>query len=158
MELGQQFQGRLTNRRTAHIFDMDGTLADVSGIRHLVMGNERDFHEFHEQSVNAPPHQHVVEMARKAKEAGHDVLVVTARSARYRPHTAMWLAQNNVPSDALYMRADNDSRPDYEVKKDILHRINKTWDVVHAVDDNPSVIKLWHENNIPTTTIPGWQG
>lgn len=136
---------------------MDGTLADVSGIRHLVTGQKRDFHAFHEQSVDAPPHPHVVKMAHDAKSAGHDVIVVTARSARFRPHTAMWLAQNGVPSDAMYMRAENDQRPDYEVKKDILGRIAKSWDVVHAVDDNPSVLKLWHENRISTTKVPGWE-
>jgi len=56
------------------------------------------------------------------------------------------------------MRADNDNRPDYEAKKDILNKINELWEVTHAVDDNPHVIKLWEENNIPTTKIGTWDG
>ncbi len=152
-----EFQGgRVTERRTAHIFDVDGTLADVSSIRHHVAGPKKDFNKFHEESVNVPPHPHVVEMARAAKAAGHDVIVVTARDAKWRNHTAMWLAQHDIPSDAMYMRTSGDSRPDYEVKKDILDKISKTHDVVHAVDDNPNVIKLWNENKIPTTVVPGW--
>lgn len=159
--LGRQF-GQQTQRPTAVIFDMDGTLADVSSIRHLVAGGpqnnySKNFTAFHEQSVNVPPHHEVVAMAHQAKKAGHAVLIVTARGARFRPHTAMWLAQNNVPSDAMYMRADNDHRPDYEVKRDIHDRISKSWDVVHAVDDNPNVLRLWREKNIPTTRIPGWE-
>jgi hypothetical protein len=136
---------------------MDGTLADVSGIRHLVEGpGKKDFNKFHEESVNVPPHEHVVDMARRAHSDGHKILVVTARSTEYRPHTAFWLAHNGVPSDAMYMRRKGDQRPDYEVKKDILNRINSQYQVVHAVDDNPNVLKLWEENGIPTTRVPGW--
>ena len=149
--------GRQTTRRTAHIFDVDGTLADVSEIRHHVIGRNKNFNAFHEQSVDVPPIPHVVQMAHDAKAAGHDVIVVTARKAKYRPHTAMWLAQNNIPSDAMFMRANDDNRPDYEVKKDIYGKISKSWDVKHAVDDNPNVLRLWHEHNIPTTRVEGWQ-
>jgi hypothetical protein len=53
---------------------------------------------------------------------------------------------------------DEDNRPDYEVKKDILNSINKLWDVEHAVDDNPHVIRLWEESGIPTTKIGTWDG
>ena len=137
---------------------MDGTLADVSGIRHYVTGPHRDFKSFHEESVNVPPHDDVVNMAKKASEDGHKVLIVTARTTDYRPHTAMWLAQNGVPSDAMYMRRSGDTRPDYEVKSDILNRIKSQYNVVHAVDDNPNVLRLWEENGIPTTKVPGWEG
>lgn len=154
--------GRVSNPRSAVIFDMDGTLADVSGIRHHVEGgpennHKKDFETFHAESVNSPANDHVVNHAQMAKMLGHDVIVVTARDAKWRNHTAMWLAQNRVPSDAMYMRAAGDRRPDYEVKKDILGRISKSWNVVHAVDDNPNVLKLWQENDIPTTKIEGWK-
>jgi hypothetical protein len=56
------------------------------------------------------------------------------------------------------MRKDGDFRKDYEVKDDILYRINKQWDVMHAFDDNPSVIELWEKNGIPTTKIGDWDG
>lgn len=161
MGRNSEFEGAITNRPKAVIFDMDGTLADVSGLRHYVQGGpgnnyKKDFDSFHSESAAAPPNQDVVNMARQFDQSGHKVVVVTARSARYRPHTAFWLADNHVPSDAMYMRPDGDHRPDYEVKKDILGRINRSYDVVHAVDDNPNVLKLWHEHGIPTTRVPGW--
>jgi FMN phosphatase YigB (HAD superfamily) len=142
--------------KTAFIIDVDGTLADVREIRHLVMGRVKNFDKFHAESVNVPAHLHVIDMARKAKEAGHDVLIVTARNSKYRHQTAFWLALNGVPSDALFMRKDGDFRKDYFVKKDILEVIKQSWNVVHAIDDNPAIIKLWEENNIPTTIIEGW--
>lgn len=148
--------------RDAVIFDMDGTLADVSGIRHLVVPapgeRHKDFNAFHEASVNVPAHDWVADAARAFEEAGTDVLVVTARKAKWRNHTAFWLALNGVPSTALFMRADNDHRPDREVKQDILNRIrNEGWDVLHAFDDNPKVIAVWEANGIDTTVVPGWE-
>lgn len=140
----------------AEIFDMDGTICDVRGIRHLVRGRVKDFHKFHLESASCPPNVEVVEKAKEAKREGRAVLIVTARSTKYRNVTAMWLALHDVPSDALYMRKSGDSREDTLVKWDILASIRRRWNPVHAYDDNPSVVALWRLEGIPTTVIPGW--
>jgi beta-phosphoglucomutase-like phosphatase (HAD superfamily) len=148
-------------KRNAIIFDMDGTLADVSGIRHWVIPTAqrrwKAFDKFHEESVNVPANEWVVDLAREWDARGVDVVVVTARRALWRHHTAWWLALHGVPSAALFMRGVDDGRRDYLVKRDILARITQTWNVVHAVDDNPSVLDLWREAGIPTTVVPGWE-
>lgn len=143
-------------KRKARIFDVDGTLCNVESIRHFVAGERRDFDAFHLESVNCPPNPHVVEAAQRSLAEGIAPLIVTARQAKYRNVTAFWLAMHNVPSDALYMRATGDMRPDYEVKRDILARIRTRYDVIEAWDDNPSVIQLWTEEKIPTILVPGW--
>lgn len=143
--------------RDAVIFDMDGTLCDVRSIRPLLNGPGR-FHAFHTASASCPPHPHVVAAARAAERDGLAVLIVTGRSVRYRPHTAMWLALHEVPSEAMFMRAARDYRPDYEVKRDILGSIRTRYRPVHAWDDNPAVLRLWAEEGIPTTVVPGWDG
>jgi len=140
----------------AEIFDMDGTLCDVSSIRHLVQGVDKNYHQFHLQSASCPPHSEVVERAHAAHRAGRAVLIVTARSTEYRNVTAMWLALHGVPSDAMYMRRAGDFRKDFLVKRDILSSIRKHWNPVHAHDDNPAVIELWNSQDIPTTVVPGW--
>jgi len=146
-------------KRNAVIFDMDGTLANVSSIRHhlIPVNHRKDFEAFHNESVNVPSNPHVVNHAQLAHVLGNAVIIVTARRQRWARHTAMWLALNNIPSDAMFMRGDNDNRPDYEVKKDILDAIEHTWNVIHAVDDNPSVIALWNSRLIPTTIVEGWE-
>lgn len=150
--------------RTAVIFDMDGTLADISYLRHYLTKFDKSkrrvikhFNNFHSESVNAPAHNHVVNAAQVAHMLGHAVLVVTARKHMWRHQTAWWLAMHNVPSDMLMMRGDEDNRKDYEVKKDMLDTLRKAYDIIHAWDDNPSIIKLWKESNIPTTVVPGWE-
>ena len=149
--------------RNAIIVDMDGTLADVSGIRHHIVpptpkpkGWYKDFHAFHSESVNVPANRSVVDHAIRASLLGTAVLIVTARRAMYRHQTAWWLALNGGPSDALYMRGDKDGREDYLVKRDILAAIRTSWNPIHAIDDNPSVIALWESEGIPTTIVEGF--
>ena len=142
------------------IFDMDGTLANVSSIRHYLkpdIHHGKDFDTFHAESVNVPPHSHVVNAEQVAKLLGHDVVIVTARKHMWRHQTAWWLAMHGVPSDALFMRGNKDQRKDYDVKKDILSTIRQAWTPIHAWDDNPNIIRLWNEEGIPCTVVPGWE-
>ena len=143
---------------SAYIFDVDGTLANVDPYLHHVRGSNRDYDAFHEASIVALPNVEVVEMLNNAVSDMHAILIVTSRKEKYRGLTSMWLAKNNIRSHGLFMRADGDNRPDYEAKKDMLNKINKLWNVVHAVDDNPNVIRLWEDHKIPTTKIGSWDG
>ena len=64
---------------------------------------------------------------------------------------------NKVPSDMLMMRGNEDYRKDYLVKKDMLDTIRKAYNVIHAWDDNPNIIRLWKEEGIPHTVVEGWE-
>ena len=150
----------------AWIFDVDGTLCNVDSILHYVVNQDRttekfqkNFDKFHSESVKCPPHEDVVDMAWNAIDANYAIIVVTARKEQWRAHTSYWISKiANVPHEALFMRSNSDNRPDYEVKKDILDKIKLFWEPVHAVDDNPKIIKLWEENGIETTKIGTWDG
>jgi hypothetical protein len=104
------------------------------------------------------PNFEVIQMLNEAFFDQMHVLIVTSRKEIWRGLTSYWLAKNDIGHHALYMRNDEDNRPDYEVKKDILLKIKKHWNVIHAVDDNPNVIKLWKEYGIDTTKIGTWDG
>jgi len=143
---------------TAHIYDVDGTLANVDPYLHHVRGSNRDYDAFHKASIDALPNVEVLEMLNNSVFDGHSILIVTSRKEKYRGLTSMWLAKNNIRSHGLFMRADDDGRPDYEAKKDMLDKISVLWDVTHAVDDNPNVIRLWEDHKIPTTKIGTWDG
>lgn len=141
--------------RDAVIFDMDGTLCDVSAVLHLLDGDSRDFDAFHGAAIDCPPHLHVVEAVAKAREAGNAIVIVTARSAKWRDYTIMWLDKHAIAFDRLYMRIEADFRHDYLVKADILKAITKDgFNPVHAWDDKPKVIALWRENGIEVTEVP----
>lgn len=145
--------------KLAVIYDVDGTLADVSGIRHYVTDDpkRKNFQKFHAAASYCRPNMEIVEMAQATARFGIYNFVVTARSEMWRYRTATWLRKWEVPYAALLMRADGDSRGDVEIKRDILARIReKGYRVVYAVDDNPSVIELWRSEGIHTQVVPGW--
>lgn len=141
----------------AVIFDVDGTLCDVSSVRHHVLTKPKRFDLFHAEALSCPPHSWVVEALWQHVEHDHIIHIVTAREFQWHDGTVRWLMDNNIPFDHIHMRPLKDYRPDYEIKSEILQRI---WDlghtVVHAYDDNPAVIALWAEHSIPTTIVPGW--
>lgn len=140
------------------IFDVDGTLADVSGVRHYLADPRRKNYEaFHGASAFVPPHRPIVTLAQALHESGVAVVVVTARMEKWRFMTSQWLRKWDVPRDALYMRRDGDGRKDFVVKREILEFIRSMWTPILAVDDNPAIIELWNSESIPVVTWPGWE-
>lgn len=133
----------------AIIFDMDGTLADVRGIRHYVEGKRRDFDSFHRASAWVGPHDWVLQAAHDAPKLGYDVIVVTARDERYRRETMAWLAKYEVKYDLLLMRPMNDGRADAIVKREILDTIlSKGFDPLIAFDDRDDILEVWRSAGI----------
>ncbi|MFN6547899.1 LNS2 domain-containing protein [Mycolicibacterium nivoides] len=143
----------------AVIVDVDGTLCDVSSVRHFVAARPKDFDAFHCAAETCPPHTHVLDEVREHHHAGHRIVVVTARMYRWEQSTRTWLDRHMpVPYVGPFMRGDNDFRADVEVKRDI-HRIltrDHGFRIVHCIDDNPEIVALWTELGIPTTVVPGW--
>lgn len=156
---------RRFHRPECAIVDVDGSLVDVSGIRHHVLPmtddgeyKQRNFDAFHRDAIDCPPIPDTVELVHKLHEIGLKILIVTARSQKYGRQTAFWLAMHGIPSDALIMRREGDMRKDVLVKHDILHsNILPAWHPVHAVDDNPSIIDLWSDHRIDVSVVPGWE-
>lgn len=144
--------------KDAEIFDMDGTFCDVRAIRHHVTGPVRNFHKFHTESVNCPPNPEVVEAAVRCYNEGRAVLIVTARSFQFAMHSMFWLSMHlPVPYEQMYMRRNNDFRPDYEVKREILDMIKADgYNVVRAYDDNPAIWDVWEQAGIETIRVEGF--
>lgn len=144
-------------KANALIFDVDGTLADVSPILHHLLDHD-DPIAYHTKSLDVAAHEEIARIARMEYLWGNHVIVVTARKERWRAITAAWLARHQIHHHALFMRGDGDNRSDYEVKKDILTAISKHWNVTAAWDDNPHIITLWQEHGIQTTKVGDWDG
>lgn len=141
----------------AVIFDMDGTLCDVTSIRHHVLDRRRrNYKAFHYLSIFCPPIDWVLALAKKHHAEGKAVLIVTAREEEWRHITESWSSQNEVPYRSVHMRKQGDKRKDKIIKGEILDLLLETYDIEHAYDDNPTVIELWQEREIPHTVVPGW--
>lgn len=142
----------------AVIVDVDGTLVDVTGVRHYVLDDPRrkDFHHFHLGAAYCPPVDGTIESVQAMARAGFKVIVVTARARQWEYLTRIWLRKWGVPHDELHMRRNGDMRGDVLVKAEILARLREKYDIRLAYDDNPSIIALWEREGIPVIEIPGW--
>lgn len=144
--------------RSAVYFDVQGTLINVSGIRHLIDG-PGSFDAFHRETFNCPPIDWVVQAARQAHTDGHAVLVGTGMNEFYRRPLSWYLADLGLHTDDLDMRRNGDFRKDFIIKREMLRRWRlRGFNLVEAYDDNPAVIDMWEDEGIPCTVVPGWDG
>lgn len=146
------------NTRKTVIFDWQGTLVDVSSIRHLVENTDKkNFPEFHRQTGNCPPIQETLEAVKRAAMDGKFVAVLTGCSENFEQVFFEWGAKHGVHWDMLLMRAAGDFRKDVVIKKEMLDFLRSHGhEIEHAWDDNPNIIQLWQDESIPVTVVPGW--
>lgn len=142
--------------KRAVIFDLDGTIFDPSKRLHHLDG-EKDWKAFHDAMDEDPVIEPIAELARilhKASELGHGidaVLMVTARHEDpvYVRKTKEALELHDIPYHDLYMRREDDTRPDHIIKTEILQRIlDDGYEPVLAIDDRPSIIEMWRDHGI----------
>lgn len=143
----------------AHVYDVQGTLIDVSSARHLVECAKPDFDAFHVATGDCPPNQDIVDEAKRSHIAQKVVIVMTGMNEKFRPLVVAWMRRHEVPFDLLMMRPNRDFRKDFIVKAEMLQEARlRGFVVTHAWDDNPQIVDLWKRENIPVTVVPGWTG
>jgi hypothetical protein len=134
-----------------YIFDIDGTVADLSHRlylkpgKHLPGGPKPDYKMFMDAMTHDTPIWPVIHVARALKEAGYYICFVTGRRASYSHETHAWFRKFQVPCDGLFMRAGGDRRPDYVCKKEIYLAEFAGLDVVGVFDDRAHVVEMWRE-------------
>lgn len=143
--------------------DLDGTLCDVEHRRHFLTDdpNRKDWKSFFEGLPQDTLREDVAEkvMTAMSENKAH-LILVSARPEEYREATMNWLAeqgqkyQGKFPSFVtLIMRADNDSREDSIIKKEIYDKYLKDLDIVKIFDDRPRVIRMWESLGLPVEDV-----
>jgi trehalose-6-phosphatase len=127
----------VNKKKTAVLFDLDGTLANLNG------------RSPYDQTLCGDDliHEHIAEIARMyAKHSPHEVIIVSGRFVDCLDETVDWLCTHGILYRHLYMRNSKDQRPDTEIKAEIYHnKIEPDYDVVMVYDDRPKVIRMWRE-------------
>ena len=126
------------------IFDLDGTLVDVTKIRHYVEGKKKNFDLFHKESINCPPNEKVLVLNRTlAMNHNVYIAVFTGREEKYRELSEQWLDNNKVSYHCLLMRSDNDFRSNVIIKNELFENFKFNYLTYLAIDDTPELRLLW---------------
>lgn len=126
--------------------DVDGTIADMG----KGLPGRRGPYDWDRVGEDEPI-EPIIKLVRILRLAGYPTVFVSGRKEQCRQQTEMWLdthvgwSQHGFLEPApLFMRADNDNRPDNEVKLDIYRQhILPTWRVLYVVDDRDQVVRMW---------------
>lgn len=130
----------------AHIFDIDGTLADCSQRLHFIQQEKPDWDAFYKDCVNDKPIKPVLNLLRLIYEDEQDVIFVTGRPEKYRKQTTLWLSKYLMSEHfGLAMRKDGDHRPDYIVKKEIYEKEIKPYfkHIGGVFEDRKQCVDMW---------------
>ena len=141
------------------IFDIDGTLSDVSHRRHYVSGGRKDWGKFFDEMVNDPPLRDVCLLAELlgdhplVNQGAIKLFLFSGRPETHRKETENWLRVHArsyfEKAEALLMRGEGDFRQDTVVKKEMLTGIRgQGYDVRFVVDDRPSVVQMWKDEGL----------
>ena len=128
--------------------DIDGTLAHHEGNR-----SPYDYSKVMGDQPNLP-----VKWLVEVIGAEHDVIFMSGRDALCRADTEQWLTDKlGFCSPIVYMRADDDKRPDNVVKAELFDtNIRGRYNVRFVLDDRDRVVKMWREMGLTCLQVaPG---
>jgi hypothetical protein len=129
------------------IFDIDGTLADVSNRRHHVEKRPRNWEAFFEGMKEDQAIAAMVRLCNILYSSGIKIILCSGRFEKHRVETEEWLQQQGVNYHELILRKDNDRRTDMDVKRDMLVLIDKSR-VLFVVDDRGRVVDMWRSEGL----------
>jgi hypothetical protein len=151
---GSRLRGGL-RVKPCYIFDIDGTLADLTHRLHFVRGNGKpDWRAFFAAVSADEPIRHILELARDLAVSGKPIVYVSGRSDECREDTEGWLTVNNAPKGPVYMRKQGDHRPDNIIKIELLEQVRYAgYEPAMVFDDRDQVVKAWREKGIPCAQV-----
>ena len=96
----------------------------------------------------------VADKARKDKQKGDKIVVLTSRASDQRKSTKDFLMSNGIPVDKLVMRPKGDKRKDSVEKKDQYEKkIKGKYKVEKAYDDKPSNVKMLRSEGVKAKRV-----
>ncbi|MBN2623084.1 MAG: hypothetical protein JXA83_06945 [Acidimicrobiales bacterium] len=137
----------------AVVFDMDGVLSDASSRQHFLEYPRRDWDAFF---AACGDDELIDEVARllEVLDAGHQVVLLTARPLRVRPQTRAWLDRYKLRWDLLIMRDYGDYSASRSFKRETVHHLRRYgFDLRLAFEDDRRNVEMFHDEGIPCVYI-----
>lgn len=128
-------------RPRAILVDVDGTVAE-----------KHDRHPYDMSTVHQDtPITPITYLVDLLHYTGYQIVFVSGRFEHARHNTETWLDQHLVSPmrvHDLFLRPDEDYRPDYEIKDEIYRcDVEPHWDVHYVLDDRDQVVSMWRHTH-----------
>lgn len=134
-----------------YIFDLDGTLAEISHRRHFVEGLKKDWKAFYAACVNDAPNWPVISVFRALRSTGARLWIWSGRSDEVQEQTERWLHRHQLDFDAILMRPQGDYTPDDKLKRQWYEWMaDEDRQALTAVfDDRTRMVRMWRDLGVP---------
>ena len=129
------------------IFDIDGTLADVSQRIHHLQKKPKNWKAFFKGMAQDKAIHSMVRLCNILYESGIRIILCSGRSEEHRKETVQWLAQQKVKYQELRLRRDGDRRSDTVVKREMLAGLDKN-KILFVVEDRSRVVEMWRSEGL----------
>ena len=140
------------------IFDLDGTIADISVRRNLATKDDGRMNwTIFQDPKNIDldvPNQKVVDMLDMIDNTDkYQIWILSGRSDVTKDVTINWLSNHGINYDHLIMRdQDNLYMPDNDLKQSWLNDIGVD-NVAMVFDDRNQVVDMWRANGLTTFQV-----
>ena len=135
-----------------YIFDIDGTLCDISHRLHFIESEPKDWRAFYAACTADRPIVEVIQVA-LALQSNHNIKLITGRSDEIREQTARFVHGQRIFFSDLLMRKAGDHREDAVVKSELLDELlargRYSMDAIGGVfEDRKSVCEMWRKRGL----------
>lgn len=132
------------------IVDIDGTLAHIPDEQMQILKSESpNWFKFYQHDFNYEPNIHVCDLVKTILLSQfYEVFFITGRREQIRSKTALWLSKHlglMFDQSKLFMRENNDERPDFDVKADLYLDFcaDDFSKIAFVLEDRDSIVDLW---------------
>ena len=154
------------------IFDIDGTLLNISHRLHFIKENPKDWKSFRDPKQKRwdEPRLEIIQIADALQKRGHRLIFASGRSESERLDTARsinrWFNFENAldaasqmgldrfPTWPFYMRQEGDYRKDTIIKSEMLDKMRKDgYNPILAFDDRPAIVQMWRDRDLKVADV-----
>lgn len=139
-------------KKKVFIFDLEGTLSFSNWRESWIP----DYESFEALFRYDPCNEWIAEIARRAWDDGHPVVILTGKMVRGRQDVTDWLKKHNIGYTWLNMRSNDDKRPSEIYKMDYIKRFH-TSEVAMIFDDRKKIIDYVSAFGYKTYHVKGGQ-
>jgi len=140
------------------IFDLDGTLCDISHRLPLIKREKPDWPAFFAAcDMDAPKHE-IIQLFKALNNAGHPIILVSGRSDESYDKTFEWLFRWGLTPTKIVMRKHGDHTPDDKLKRSWLHdgTLPPKEEILFCVDDRQRVVDMWRSEGLTCLQVEAW--